>query len=184
MKALSINGLLQAVYAFQDIRVLPFLYMDGARQNLAKSFIFYVVTLLFLAVGAITTLGLPWYAQIAVPSGTPAAWLVAVIWGSIFFLAAFSVHRFWDAPRSRGFRLTLSMYAAVGALVLCWNYLFFGLHLLMPAFVVSVIVALMHLSLIGRLWGAARRAAYLLLPYFVWVAYAAWLCYQFAVINP
>ncbi|MBU6323320.1 MAG: tryptophan-rich sensory protein [Patescibacteria group bacterium] len=153
--------------------------------KLANYFIVYVTTLLFFGVGAITTLGLPWYGTLVLPAFMPATPLVAVIWCALFILAAWSACLFWDKkPHDARFEATSALFMGNALLVLFWNYAFFGLHQLVLAFWVSVFIALSVAALIARLRSLLRTAAWLLAPYLAWVAFAAYLTYAIWTLNP
>lgn len=155
-------------------------------QKLERSFIFYVAALLFFAVGGITTIGLPWYETLTIPSWTPPELLVAFIWGALFLCTAISVSLFWEkSNRSEAsFKSIIGMYMANALLLLLWNYLFFGMHRLDVAFWVAVVVGVSVLVIMARLWKEARTSALLLLPYLAWMLYALFLTYEVLVLNP
>ena len=108
--------------------------------TVSRPFIFYVASLLFFGVGGITTLGLDWYAKLALPLWTPPELLVAGVWLVLFFCTAYSASFFFEqAKREKTpFTLVLSLYAVNTFLILLWNYLFFGVHELGFAFATAV----------------------------------------------
>lgn len=154
-------------------------------QRLSNYFIFYVATILFFGVGAITTLGIHWYQILSLPTWTPSEAFVAIIWCVLFFLSALSLCIFWDLPtRDNTFRITVLLYMANAALVLFWNYLFFGIHILSMSFAVAVLVAINVLVLILRTWKISRPTAWLLVPYLAWMLFATYFSYVVMTLNP
>lgn len=152
--------------------------------RLANYFILYVATLLFFAVGAITTLGLGWYQALVLPAWTPSTTLVAVIWCALFALAALSAIKVWDKiPRGAGINALITLYAGNALLVLLWNYLFFGLHEIFPAFLAALLVSLSVLILVASASRISRAAAWLLAPYLAWALFASYLLYVVSSLN-
>jgi len=151
--------------------------------KLERSFIFYVATLLFFGVGAITTIGLDWYTTLQLPWWTPPELFVAFVWFVLFLCTAYSVSIFWEQSKKGGAspRSILSLYVANSFLVLLWNYLFFGVHELGFAFAAASAVGLSVAILMFRLWNRFRNAAVLLLPYLGWMLFA--LAYTYAVMQ-
>jgi tryptophan-rich sensory protein len=152
--------------------------------RLANYFIAYVATLLFFGVGAITTLGLDWYGTLTLPAFMPPTVLVAAVWCALFILAAWSACIVWDtAAHTDGFRATVALYLANALLVLLWNYLFFGVHVLSAAGGAAVLVGFSVAWLMTRVRRTSRRAAYLLAPYLLWVLAALYLNYLIWSLN-
>ncbi len=154
--------------------------------KLERSFIFYVATLLFFGVGAITTIGLDWYTTLTLPWWTPPVFLVAVVWFALFLCTAFSLSIFWEESKKRdaSFRAMLSLYVVNSFLILLWDYLFFGVHALAVAFAVAVAVGVSVALLMVSLWNDVRRAAILLVPYFAWMLFALVYTYSVMLMNP
>lgn len=148
-------------------------------------FIFYTATIVFFAIGIITTLGLEWYGGINTPTWTPPNLMIAVIWGTLFITTVMSLSTFCDTAPSgtTAFRNTVLVYMGNALLILLWNYLFFGVHMLVLAVWAAAAVGLSVLTLIWRVRSASRVAAWLLAPYLVWVAYAVAINYVVMLMN-
>ncbi len=148
-------------------------------------FIGYVTTLLFFGVGAITTLGIDWYQTLILPAWMPPTALVAIVWALLFFLTAISSSHVWNSqPHGRHTRIAITLYLLNALLVLFWNYLFFGLHLLMLAGVVAALVGLSVVALMIRVSRISKKATWLLAPYLIWMALALYLNHVIWVLNP
>ena len=154
------------------------------KHELGSIFIVYVATLLFFAVGAITTPELLWYRTLALPSWSPGELFVAAVWCVLFVLAAFSMSAFWDAsPRDASFTLTAKLYAGNAALILLWDYIFFGLHRIDLAFWVSVLVAVSVAAIMMRVRSVSKKTLWLLAPYLLWVLFAAYYLFVLGTLN-
>ena len=69
-------------------------------------------------------------------------------------------------------------YTAFGVQMLLnalWTYLFFGLHLAAPAFVVIVGLIAVSVWMMRAFFGINRHAAYLIVPYLMWLIFATYL---------
>jgi tryptophan-rich sensory protein len=134
--------------------------------------------------GAITTELGPWYYQLQKPRWQPPDWLFGPAWTLIFGLCALSGILYWQRQSSRDERLgVLAAFALNAFLNTFWSLLFFRLQrpdwaLLEVGFLWLSIVLLM--VLIGR---KTRFGAGLLLPYVVWVGFAAVLNWKITLLN-
>ncbi len=130
-----------------------------------------------------TDLG-PWYAQLKQPPWKPPDWAFGPIWTAIFALAAAAGVIGWRRAPSRTAReLLLALFAANGFLNVFWSLLYFRLHRPDWALFEVPLLWLSVLALIVVLSRYARPAAWLLVPYLVWVAIAAVLNWQTVQLN-
>jgi len=118
----------------------------------------------------------PWYYALTKPWFQPPDWAFAPAWTVIFALTALSGVWAWQAnPPLRPWARILALYAINGLLNVLWSALFFTLH--RPDWALCEVPALWLsvLGLIVTIWPYSRRAAWVLVPYLVWVAFAALL---------
>ncbi len=137
------------------------------------------------AVGALTTQLGPWYYSLALPSWKPPDWLFGPAWTLIFGLAAMSGYLSWSrAPRNDVSQARILALFAINAMLnISWSVLFFRLHrpdwsLLEVSLLWLSIVALMVMT--SR---SSRLASLLLLPYLLWVSFAAFLNLSIVRLN-
>lgn len=128
------------------------------------------------AVGALATELGPWYYALKQPSWKPADVWFGPVWTTIFALGAWAALRAWagageDEPR----RWLLVAFAFNGLLNVLWSLIFFRLR--RPDWALVEVVALwLSVALLMALCAAHDKwSAALLLPYLVWVGFAAWL---------
>lgn len=153
--------------------------------RLANAFIAYVATLLFLGVSAITTLNLAWYRALSLPAWMPSDALVGIVWALLFVLTAWSACIVWNtAKHGAPLRAAATRYMVNGLLVLLWNYLFFGLHMLLAASVVALLVGVSVLDLMIRVRRISKNASLMLAPYLAWMLLALGFCYVIWTLNP
>jgi tryptophan-rich sensory protein len=158
---------------------------DSKPRWLGSMFIFYVATLLFFAIGAITTPQLGWYQTLLVPGWLPSELWIAAIWCLLFIFTTISMSLFWEKPVAGKESLMIAWsYMVNAALVIIWNYLFFGIHSIQAAFAASVVVGLSVVFIMIRVKRVSPASALLLVPYLLWVAIAIYIQYAIMVLNP
>lgn len=133
--------------------------------------------------GAMTEIG-PWYQNLRKPSWQPPDWLFAPAWTLIFALAAVSGVLAWRGAPDRASRTRMIwLFALNGALNVLWTALFFRIKrpdwaLYEVGFLWLSIVALMV-----ALAPSSRTASWLLVPYLLWVSFAAFLNWEIVRLN-
>lgn len=143
-----------------------------------------LVVLVALLGGLATELG-PWYYSLQQPFWKPPDWAFGPAWTLIFGCVAISAIGAWHAATRRRERSALAIAFGVNALLnVSWSVLFFKLQ--MPLWAGIEVIALWAsilwlILLIRRLHGAA--AAWLL-PYLIWVSYAATINWGVVWLNP
>lgn len=133
--------------------------------------------------GLMTELG-PWYASLRKPDWQPPGWLFGPAWTVIFALIAMSGVAVWRRTQSARERRTILLLFLGNALLnVLWSVLFFRLQ--RPDWALAEVVAL-WLSIVVLMVALRRRssaAAWLLVPYLLWVAFAAYLNWTVVQLN-
>lgn len=133
--------------------------------------------------GLMTDIG-PWYMGLAQPAWKPPDWAFGPVWTTIFALAAAAGVVGWRrAPSSAARETMLALFAANGFLNVLWSLLYFRLHRPDWSLLEVPLLWLSVLALIVLLARFAKAAAWLLMPYLVWVAIAAVLNWQTVKLN-
>jgi translocator protein len=131
-----------------------------------------------------TDLG-PWYRQLTMPSWKPPDALFGPAWTVIFACAALAAAQGWRTLTRPAARFALCGFFALNAgLNVLWSVLFFRLHQLHWAVLEVGLLWLSIVVLMFALWRGSRLASWLLLPYLLWVSYAALLNMSVARLNP
>jgi tryptophan-rich sensory protein len=113
----------------------------------------------------------PWYRNLAKPAWTPPDQAFPIVWTLLYILMAVAVWQAWrDAPNRFGWPLAcfLIQLALNGA----WSYVFFGMGEIVAAFLVIMALVLAILATVVTFAQVSRPAAWLMLPYLLWVGYA------------
>ncbi len=142
-----------------------------------------VALLVALVGGSMTDTG-PWYQALHKPSWQPPGWAFGPAWTLIFALTVLSAVRAWRAAPGPGARrAVVALYCLNGLLNVLWSAVFFALRRPDQALVEVVFLWLSVLVplLVVRRWSVS--AAWLLVPYLVWVAFAGWLNLEVVRLN-
>ncbi|MFC5277172.1 TspO/MBR family protein [Halorubrum rubrum] len=139
------------------------------------------------ASGAIFTVqGLSeWYGTLQRPALAPPNWVFGPVWTFLFALIGVALWLVWRQANSAptAVRLAFSVFALHFVFNLGWSAVFFGMQEI--GLGLAVILVLWAL-IVATMWvfnRVDRRAALLLVPYLLWVSFAAYLNYQFWVLN-
>jgi benzodiazapine receptor len=136
------------------------------------------------ALGALVTDLSPWYYGLRKPSWQPPDWLFGPAWTLIFALAALAGVYAWRGAVTRRQRLRIALLFTLNAVLnIAWSWLFFRAH--RPDWALAE-VTLLWLSiavLIAALAPLSKAASALLVPYLLWVTFAAFLNWTVVRLN-
>ncbi len=126
----------------------------------------------------------PWFMALAKPALYPPGWVFGVVWSVLYVMMGAAVAHVIHARRARRRGLALALFTVQLLLNLAWSPLFFAAHRIGPAF--FLILAIFALALPTALLFVRIRkvAGWLLVPYLLWLAFAAVLCWQIWQLNP
>jgi benzodiazapine receptor len=124
-----------------------------------------------------------WYASLQKPSFTPPGWLFSPVWIFLFVLIGLTLYILWKEYPKRGTKIALVFFSAQLILNLMWSVIFFGLKSPMWAFIEIIILWLAIFLTILKSLKVSKPAGFLLLPYIIWVSFAAVLNYFLWKLN-
>jgi benzodiazapine receptor len=126
-----------------------------------------------------------WYTTLVKPWFTPPGSVISAVWIALFALMGLSLFLIWQKGISTAdSKIALGVFAAQLLANVLWSYAFFGLQSPLAGVVVIVVLWLLILQSILRFWPISKDAALLLVPYIIWVSFAAFLNYTFLRLNP
>jgi translocator protein len=121
-----------------------------------------------------------WYVTLIKPSFNPPSWLFGPVWTLLYLLMGISLYLIWiDKYRKTAF----IMYGFQLFLNILWSVLFFGLHQPGLAFIEIIILWIAVLITIIHFYKINKVAAYLLIPYILWVSFAVVLNFAIYMLN-
>lgn len=143
------------------------------------------VTFLAAAAGAIASVQAgSFYAQLVRPGWAPPGWLFGPVWSVLYALMAIAVWLVWRAGGRHRARTALLLFAAQLAANALWSWLFFAWRLGSWAFAEVLVLWLLIAATLVAFWRVQRLAALLLIPYLLWVGFAAVLSLALWRSNP
>lgn len=111
-----------------------------------------------------------------VPSFSPPNWVFAPVWTLLYALMGVAAYLVWSRGRERkGVRVSLIVFGFQLGLNLLWSVLFFGLRSPSCALIEILFLWAMIILTITRFWKISKPAGLLLVPYLLWVSFAALL---------
>lgn len=117
-----------------------------------------------------------WYETLRKPSFNPPNWLFSPVWITLFLLMGISLFLVWKkGMKERIVKVGLSLFAIQLMLNILWSILFFGLKSPLLAFIEIIILWFAILLTILKFFKISKPAGLLLLPYILWVSFAAFL---------
>jgi len=128
--------------------------------------------------------GSAWFQQLTKPALYPPPWVFGVVWTGLFTLLGVALALVYLAGTDhRPVRIALGLFVVQMAFNVAWTPAFFALENLLLGLVV---IASLWVLVVATIVAVARvdwRAAALLVPYLLWVTFAAALNYQFLAAN-
>ena len=114
-----------------------------------------------------------WYADLSKPSFNPPDWAFGVVWPILYLMMGVAAFLIWSKGiGSRQARVALGLFVLQLILNGIWTPIFFGLHMMGLALAEIILLWLAILATIVSFWRISKSAAYLLIPYILWVSFA------------
>jgi len=125
-----------------------------------------------------------WYTALNKPSFNPPNWLFGPVWTILYILIAIAAYLVWQRRNdSELYQKARIAYVVQLILNFAWSAVFFGMHQVLGALVVigllwiSIVVIIYYFSKFNKL------AAWLLVPYLLWVSFASVLNLYIYLLN-
>ena len=125
-----------------------------------------------------------WYSMLVKPSFNPPAWVFAPVWTAIYILIGIAAYLVWQhRDGSTNYLTARAVYVIQLALNFAWSIVFFGLHSITGGLLVIILLWMTILLNVRWFGKISKTASLLLLPYFLWVSFAAILNYSIFTLN-
>jgi translocator protein len=137
------------------------------------------------AVGAIASANAPeFYHQLVRPTWSPPAWLFGPVWTVLYLLMGIAAWLVWRERGVAGARVALTLFLVQLALNALWSWLFFAWRLGAASVAEIVVLWALIVATTVAFWRVRPLAGGLLVPYLVWVSFAAVLNFAIWRLNP
>ncbi|MBQ7500179.1 MAG: tryptophan-rich sensory protein [Clostridia bacterium] len=125
------------------------------------------------------------YEQAEKPALSPPAWLFPVVWTILFILMGISAYLVWsnDAADETLKKKALVLYFVQLAVNFFWPILFFNLQAYFFAFIWLLILLALVIATVVLFHRIRPLAAYLQIPYILWLIFAAYLNFMVFKLN-
>jgi benzodiazapine receptor len=129
--------------------------------------------------------GMPaWYAGLIKPVFSPPSWIFSPVWMVSFVLMGFTLFLILQSGlKQREVTSGLILFAFQALFTLVWAFAFFGLHSVFLAFMCIIALWATLLCAVIQIFRFSVYGGMLLVPYFLWVCYLAYLNYGIMVLN-
>ena len=132
-----------------------------------------------------TTPAIPsWYAGLIKPSFNPPNWIFAPAWILLYTLMGIAAFLIWNRRNGKKkIKTALVLFSVQLVLNSLWSIIFFGLHLPQYAFLEILVLWVFILLTLLSFYKISKPAGLLLLPYILWVSFAAILNLAIMILN-
>jgi tryptophan-rich sensory protein len=160
------------------------------KRNYKSLLVFFLIIIAVQYASAMVTFPAVqgWYKTLAKPSFNPPDWVFGPVWTALYIMIAISGWMVWDKLTGTTWQRlktrTMKTYFWQLTANFIWSFLFFGLHNPVMGFLDILILLGLIVLTIYRFAKVSRPAAYLLVPYLLWVSYATLLNYSIVNLNP
>lgn len=124
-----------------------------------------------------------WYQTLAKPAWTPPDWIFAPVWTILYTIMGLAAWLIWRQGGIAVAGLPLSVFVIQLVLNGLWSWIFFGQRNIGLAFAEIVLLWILILVALIIFWKRQALAGILLLPYLLWVGFAAILNYAIWRLN-
>ncbi len=124
-----------------------------------------------------------WYYSLNKSPITPPAEVFPVVWSIIYLMIAISLFLYVKDGFKQEKIVPLAVFSIQIILNLLWSPVFFDSHDIKLAFIIIIFLIISVLVNIVLFHKASKIAAYLLIPYFLWLIFAAYLNFEIVILN-
>ena len=120
------------------------------------------------------------YKELIQPSFAPPSWLFPVVWSILYILMGISDYLVKEELNNNS---SLKIYKLQLAVNLLWSFPFFTFKWYLFAFIWIILLIVLVIKMIKEFLSINKTAAYLQIPYLLWIIFAAILNYSIYTLN-
>ncbi|MBT8147087.1 MAG: tryptophan-rich sensory protein [Gammaproteobacteria bacterium] len=157
----------------------------SSSNNLRGLIRWLVLAFVAAAIGGLGSANAPdFYGQLTLPDWAPPAWLFGPVWSVLYLMMGIASWLVWRRGGFSRARPALVIYIVQLGLNTLWSWLFFAWQSGLLAFVEILLLWMLIVATLIAFYRISRPAALLLLPYLLWVSFAAALAWNSWQMNP
>ncbi len=124
-----------------------------------------------------------WYEGLIKPSLNPPNWIFGPVWTFLYVIMGISAWLVWLQRHNVRVQFALVLFGIQLLFNGLWTFLFFGLRNPGLAFADILILWVLIACTLVSFWQKSRTAGLFLIPYFLWVSFAAYLNFELWRLN-
>jgi len=134
--------------------------------------------------GIITSDAIPgWYETLNRPSFNPPNWLFGPVWTTLYLLMGISLFLIWKQKRSKARNLAILVFLFQQALNFGWSFIFFYFNRIGFALIEICLLWSSIVIMLVLFYKIKPIAAYINIPYILWVTFATLLNASYYLLN-
>ncbi len=159
-----------------------------SRMSLVRWALFVIPTIMFLGFLSGTMSGSTaenaWYQTLLKPEIQPPGWVFGVVWPTLYLMLGLAFAMVLSARGARDRNRAILLFLAQLVINLTWSPIFFGAHQVTAAFFIILLMLGVAIATTFAFARVRKAAAWLMVPYLVWISFAAILNFQIDQLNP
>ena len=159
-----------------------------SRMSLLRLALFVIPTIMFLGFLSGTMSGSTadnaWYQTLLKPAIQPPGWVFGVVWPTLYLMLGLALAMVLNARGARDRNVAIVLFLSQFLINLTWSPIFFGAHQVTAAFFIILVMLVMAIATTFAFARVRKAAAWLMVPYLVWISFAAILNFQIDQLNP
>lgn len=148
---------------------------------LIKSFASVIVAEIIGGVANVSALA-SWYPTLKKPSLIPPGYVFGIVWGILYLLMGASLYLVWHKDTTKHKWAVRAFYIQL-ALNVFWSIDFFALRSPLLGLIDILLMTTAIVWTIVLFYRHSKLAAYLLIPYLLWVLFATYLNWSVLILN-
>ena len=124
-----------------------------------------------------------WFLTLTSPPYNPPRWLIPITWTLIYIMIGIAGFLVWQSRNEHDIAPVLAVFGIQLVLNALWPVCFFYLQAIGWAFVEICLLWASVLGFIVLSWSVSQVAAYLFVPYLLWLTYAGYLNLMYWFLN-
>lgn len=156
--------------------------VDNIMKNYLKLAISIVIPFIASAIGGFFTVTSidSWYSALSKPFFNPPNWIFGPVWTLLYLLMGIALYLVWVKRNDMKAFILFGVQLVLNAL---WSIFFFGLQNPLLAFIEIIFLWAAIFMTIMYFYSIKKVAAYMLIPYILWVTFAAILNFYIMILN-
>jgi translocator protein len=134
--------------------------------------------------GMYTSEAIPgWYETLNRPSFNPPNWLFGPVWTTLYLIMGISLFLIWKQDRSKDRNTAILVFLLQLALNFVWSFIFFYFNMIGLALIEIILLWVSILIMLVLFYKIKPVAAYINIPYLLWVTFATVLNAGYYFLN-